>query len=153
MTSEAHSTKRPSISWLAHIIDRSGLAIVGALCGLFVTALLAKANADLLSSVDLAPVMMLYGAVGFYMRIDSPGRPSGTLWIDLLNVGFGRYTDLAELLSAVGMLLAAAAALVSVYSVVVDEVVPAIWMVAVGASWLVGIALQITAGVIGHIRV
>ncbi len=60
--------------------------------------------------------------------------------------------DLAELLSAVGVFLATAAALVSVCVVVFDEVLPALWMVVVGISWLIGVAMQITAGVTGRIR-
>lgn len=152
MVSDAQSSTRPSISGIAHVIERIGLAIIGALCGLFVTALLAKDNADVLSSFGLGSAMILYGVTGFYVGIDIPRRPSGTLWIDLSNVGLGSNADLAELLSAVGILLAAVAALVSVYAVVLDEVVPAIWIVAVGAAWLIGVALQITAGVIGHIR-
>lgn len=152
MISDAHSSTRPSISGIAHVIERIGLAIIGAICGLFVTAFLAKANADVPSSVGLASVMILCGVIGFYVGIDIPRRPSVTIWIDLSNVGFGPNADPAELLSAVGTLFAAVAALASVYAVVFDEVVPAIWIVAVGASWLIGVALQITAGVIGHIR-
>jgi hypothetical protein len=150
--SDAHSSNRPSIRRIAHVIERIGLAIVGALCGLFVTALVTKANVDLLNPVGLAFATILYGVIGFYVGIDIPRPPSGTLSIDLSNVWLGPTANLVELLSAVGIFLAAMAALVSVYAVMFDEVVSAIWMVAVGASWLIGVGMQVTAGVIGHIR-
>ncbi len=152
MIGDTHPSNRQSITWIAHVIERIGLAIIGALCGLFVTALLAKANADVLSPVGIASTMILYGVIGFYLGIDIPKRPFGKLWIDLSNVGLDPNADPAELLSAIGIFLAAMAALVSVYAVVFDEIMPTVWIIAVGISWLIGVAMQIIAGVIGHIR-
>lgn len=149
---DAQSGDRPFISGVAHVIARIGLAIAGALCGLFVTELLAKTSLGMFSSVDLALAMILYGIIGFYLGIDIPIRPSGIWRVDLSNVRLGPNVDLAELLSAVGVFLATAAALVSVYVVVFDEVLPALWMVVVSISWLIGVAMQITAGVTGRIR-
>ena len=149
---DAQSSNRPFTSDVAHVIARIGLAIAGALCGLFVTAPLAKAGIDVFSSVDLALAMILYGIIGFYLGIDIPIRPSSTWRVELSNVRLGPNVALAELLSAVGVFLATAAALVSVYVVVFDEVLPALWIVVVGISWLIGVAMQITAGVTGRIR-
>ena len=152
MIGDTHPSNRQSITWIAHVIERIGLAIIGALCGLFVTALVTKANVDLLNPVGLAFATILYGVIGFYVGIDIPRPPSGTLSIDLSNVWLGPTANLVELLSAVGIFLAAMAALVSVYAVVFDEIMPTVWIIAVGISWLIGVAMQIIAGVIGHIR-
>jgi hypothetical protein len=150
--SDAQFCNRSSISGVAHVVERIGLAIAGALCGLFVTELLAKANIGVLNTVGVDLAMILFGIVGFYMGIDIPIRPSRTPRVDFSSVGLGPNVDVAELLSAVGIFLAAVAALVSVLAVVVDEVLPAIWIVAVGISWLIGVAMQIAAGVFGRVR-
>ena len=149
---DAPSSNRPFISDVAHVIARIGFAIAGGLCGLFVTAPLAKAGIDVLSSVELALAMILYGIIGFYFGIDIPIRPSRAWRADLSDGRLGPNADLAELLSAVGVFLATAAALVSVCVVVSDEVLPALWMVVVSISWLIGVAMQITVGVTGRIR-
>jgi hypothetical protein len=150
--SDGRSGKSSSTSRAAHVIERVGLAIAGGLCGLFVAALLAKADMDVLGPVDLALAMILYGIIGFYVGIDIPARPSGSPRSKLSDVGPGPQLDLAELLSAVGVFLSTAAALVSVYAVVFDDVPPASWIIVVGSSWLLGVAMQIVAGVIARVR-
>jgi hypothetical protein len=150
--SDGRSDNRSSTSRVAHVIERAGLAIAGALCGLFVAALLAKADIGVLSPVDLALAMILYGVIGFYVGIDIPKCPSSPSWGELSNIRFGPNVDLAELLSAVGVFLSTATALVSVYVVVFDDVLPAIGVVVVGSLWLLGVAMQIVAGVIARIR-
>jgi hypothetical protein len=58
-----------------------------------------------------------------------------------------------ELLSATGTLLATMAALVSVYVIVFDEVLPLMWTLVVEFWWLLGIMMQTGAGVIARRRV
>ena len=72
------------ISRAAHVIERSGLAIAGALCGLFVAALLLRATIDLFDSVSLSSAMTLSGLVGFYLGIDTPPAPSRASRVDIL---------------------------------------------------------------------
>src|SRR5882724_12409719 len=43
-------------------------------------------------------------------------------------------------------LIAALAALVSVYMIVLDEIPPVIWNVAIGFWWMLGVLLQLAAG-------
>jgi hypothetical protein len=57
-----------------------------------------------------------------------------------------------ELLSATGTLLATMAALVSVYVIVFDEVLPLMWTLVVEFWWLLGIMMQTGAGVIARRR-
>lgn len=149
--SDGRSSNRSSTSKVAHVIERVGLAIAGALCGLFVAALLARADIDLLGPGNLAFVMIIYGIIGFYVGIDIPLCPSSPSRTKLATVWAGP-NDLAELLSAVGVLLSTAAALVSVYVVVFDDALPVVWTIFVGGLWLLGVAMQIVAGVTARVR-
>jgi hypothetical protein len=138
-----------SASKVAHVIERVGLALAGALCGLFVAALLARADIEMLGPVDLALAMMLLGIVGFYLGIDMPmRRPRGGFG----NIEPGPRVDFAEQFSALGVFLATATALVSVYVVVFDGMLPAIWVFGVGGLWLAGATMQIVAGVMTRLR-
>jgi Na+-driven multidrug efflux pump len=136
-------------SKVAHVIERVGLALAGALCGLFVASLLARADMEMLGPVDLALAMMLLGIIGFYLGIDMPMRP---LRGGFRNIEPGPKLDFAELFSAFGVFLATATALVSVYVVVFDGTLPAIWVFGVGGLWLSGAAMQIVAGVMARLR-
>ena len=61
----------------AHVLERTGLALMGASCGLFVAAHVGRADIDLLGSSGAVLAMMLYGALGFYVGIDFPAGSSG----------------------------------------------------------------------------
>jgi hypothetical protein len=60
--------------------------------------------------------------------------------------------DLVELFSATGTFLAAVAALASVYAIVLDELPQRVWEFAVGSWWLLGVIMQIGAGLIARRR-
>lgn len=128
------------ISRVAHVVERTGLAMAGAMCGTFVAALQSTANAELFDSAGIIVSMVLAGAIGFYLGIDIPRlrmRPR---------------VDLVELLSATGTFLAAVAALVSVYAFVFDEIPPRAWDFSIVSWWMLGVASQIGAGLIGRLR-
>jgi hypothetical protein len=146
---DGDANNRSSASKVAHVIERVGLALAGALCGLFVASLLARADIEMLGPVDLALVMMLLGSIGFYLGIDMPMRPSRG---GFGNIEPGPTVDFAELFSALGVFLATATALVSVYVVVFDGTLPTIWLFGVGGLWLSGAAMQIVAGVMARLR-
>ena len=55
----------------AHVLERIGLAMAGAACGLFVAVHVGSSIAALTSQVFLV-VMMMGGAIGFYLGIDTP---------------------------------------------------------------------------------
>jgi hypothetical protein len=132
------------ITEAAHVLGRAGLAMAGAMCGTFVAAGLTKADAAWFDSAPFIAAMVLFGMVGFYLGIDIPrlrpatnGRPR---------------VDPVELLSATGTFLAAVAALISVYSFVFDEALGGFeYMVA--SWWIIGVAMQIGAGVAGRLYV
>ena len=104
----------------AHVLERLGLAMAGASCGLFVAVHVGSSIAALTSQGFLA-VMMIGGAIGFYLGIDTPPLafhgPSG----EPIKDGTDGKIDTAEFLSAVGTFLATLTAFVSVGLIVLRE--------------------------------
>ncbi|MEO8321250.1 MAG: hypothetical protein ABJA75_03180 [Bradyrhizobium sp.] len=131
------------ISRVAHVIERSGLAMAGAMCGTFVGAQLAKANVALFESVGFIASMILIGMIAFYVGIDVPRVPARSE---------RESVDAVEVLSAAGTFLATVAALISVFSIVFDEAPQRLWEFVVGSWWLGGVTMQIAAGSIGRLR-
>lgn len=135
----------------AHVLERSGLAMAGAACGLFVAAYVGSSVAALASQAFLV-IMMIGGAIGFYLGIDTPplalhgpnGKPSK-------GVSGGRI-DTAEFLSAAGTFLATLTAFVSVGVIVLRQDPHIFWTIAVMLGWVVGLTMQIIAGAIARAR-
>jgi hypothetical protein len=135
----------------AHVLERLGLAMAGAASGLFVAALVGS-SFTLLTSQAFLLSMMMGGAVGFYLGIDTPplrfhptnGPPS--------NGGTGGRIDSAEFLSAVGTFLATFSAFASVGVIVVRHDPHIAWTTTIMAGWVVGVVMQITAGAIARTR-
>jgi len=133
------------ISRAAHVVGRTGLAMSGAMGGTFVAALLSRAGTELFDSAGFIASMVLGGMIGFYLGVDIPGlRPSPAALL--------ARPDPVELLSAAGTFLAAIAALISVYAFVFDEMPQRAWDFTFGSWWLLGIAMQVSAGLLGRLR-
>jgi len=135
------TANRSRVNGFAHVMERIGLAIVGALCGLFVASLVAKANIEEINSIGALLSAVLYGSVGFYMGIDIPSLPPGAPHRSLSDNPSG-----VALASATGTFLAAIAAFMSVYMIVFDEPPSFIWNLGIGFGWLLGVLLQLAAG-------
>ena len=143
---------RSAISKWAHVLERIGLALTGASCGLFVAAHVGRANIDLIGSAATILAMMVYGGAGFYLGIDLPRvRPDHKMHL-LLRHGLGSTWDTVELLSAAGTILAAVAAVVSVSSIVLDETARAGTALLISICWGIGATMQIVAGIIARMR-
>jgi len=135
----------------AHVLERIGLAMAGAACGLFVAIHVGSSIAALTSQGFLV-VMMIGGAIGFYLGIDTPplafhgpnGEPS--------KGGSGGKIDTAEFLSAVGTFLATLTAFVSVGVIVLREDPRTFWTIITMLGWVVGLIMQIIAGTIARTR-
>jgi hypothetical protein len=141
---------RNTISRIAHIIGRVGLAVAGSLCGLFVAALVIRGGSGALDSAGFVMTMCLIGMVGFYLGIDLPqARARG---IRTGKSGFRPEVNPVELLSASGTFLTAMAALVSVTVIIFDETAQMPLTIAVGCAWLFGATMQIGAGAIARLR-
>jgi hypothetical protein len=143
---------RSTISRWAHVLERTGLALTGASCGLFVAVHVGRADVDLIASATTVLAMMLYGAAGFYLGIDLPPAPPHHRMQLPLRRGIGSRADAVELLSAAGTFLAAVAAVISVFSIVLDETGHASTAMLIGFGWAIGASMQIAAGIIARMR-
>jgi hypothetical protein len=136
---------------VAHILERLGLAMAGAASGLFVAALVGTSHSALTNQAFLL-LMMIGGAVGFYLGIDTPphpraasnGLPADETWVGKI--------DTPELLSAIGTFLAAFSAFACVSAIVLRQDPHLAWISMIMVGWLVGIAMQIIAGTIARLR-
>ena len=135
----------------AHVLERLGLAMAGAASGLFVAALVGT-SIPLFTTQAFLLFMMLGGAIGFYLGIDTPpkpfhasnGQPADGSWVGKI--------DTPEFLSAVGTFLAAFAAFASVGVIVLRHDPHIAWTWIIMAGWVVGVAMQIIAGAIARLR-
>src|SRR5467141_4541533 len=94
----------------AQVAERTGLAIMGALSGLYVAALMAKLDLEEINSVGVLFLVILYGSVGFYLGTNLPSLPFGVSRRVLFDSGSRPRTNLIALASATGTLIAALAA-------------------------------------------
>jgi FtsH-binding integral membrane protein len=135
---------RTRVRRFAHVLERLGLAMAGAASGLFVAAHVGSSIGALTSQAFIL-VMMIAGATGFYLGIDTPPQavhgPEGE-----------RKVDAADLLSALGTFLAAAAAFASVAVIVLREDLPVAGTILIMAGWVIGVTMQIVAGAIARTR-
>lgn len=143
---------RSTLSRSAHVLERIGLALTGASCALFVAAHVGRADIDLLGSTAGVLAMMIYGAAGFYLGIDLPPAPSDHRMELPLRRRFGSRADAVELLSAAGTFLAAVAAVISVSSIVLDDIAHATTALLICLCWAIGATMQIVAGIIARMR-
>jgi hypothetical protein len=119
----------------AHLLERLGLAMAGAACGLFVSAHVGS-SISALTSQGFLLVMMIAGAIGFYLGIDTPPMPDEE----------HAQIDTAEFCSAVGTFLATLTAFFSVGIIILREDPNIAWTWLIFAGWSVGILMQIVAG-------
>ena len=141
---------RTRVRKFAHVLERLGLAMAGAASGLFVGALVGTSVAQFTSQAFLL-LMMLGGAVGFYLGIDTPPRPFHANGTPSDGSWDGKI-DTPELLSAVGTFLATGSAFASVGVIVLRHNPHVTWTWMIMAGWVVGITMQIIAGAIARRR-
>jgi hypothetical protein len=126
--------------------------LAGTSCALFVAAHVGRASIDLIGSATAVLAMMLYGAAGFYLRMDlPPAPPNHRMHLPLRN-GLGSRTDAMEPLSAAGTFLAAVAAVVSVSSIVLGETARVGMAILISLGWAKVATMQIAAGLIARTR-
>lgn len=131
-------------------MERTGLALTGGSCGLFVAAYIARSDFNLIGSGGAILAMMIYGAAGFYLGIDLPPPPEKPRELPLRRLG--SKADAVELLSAGGTFLTAVAAVIAVASIIADEVARPRGAVAVLLAWAIGASMQIIAGITARLR-
>jgi hypothetical protein len=126
---------RTRVRRFAHVIERLGLAMAGAACGLFVSAHVGS-SISALTSQGFLLIMMIAGAIGFYLGIDTPPMP------DEEHAGI----DTAEFCGAAGTFLATLTAFVSVGIIILREDPHIAWTWLIFAGWTLGILMQIVGG-------
>ncbi|MDA9544270.1 hypothetical protein ACM43_06820 [Bradyrhizobium sp. CCBAU 45321] len=137
---------------VAHVLERSGLAMVGGAGGLYVALGLMRMESDLFRNEEIALLMMLYGAFGFYLGIDLPSRLVQT--VQVRRPGEWSFeTDAAAMASAAGTFFAAIGVFLSVGIIVFDHTMRNEFSVLVGCSWAIGTLFQIAAGAISRSKV
>src|ERR1700736_5353160 len=139
------TTMRSRVRKFAHVLERLGLAMAGAASGFFVAVVVGSSIA-LLTSQAFLLVMMIGGAVGFYLGIDTPALTFRPVNGPPANGGTAGKIGSAEFLSAVGTFLAAFSAFASVAVIVLRENPHIAWTTMIMAGWVVGVAMQIIAG-------
>jgi len=147
--SESWHTRSP-LSRFAHVVERTGLALTGGSCGLFVAAHIARSDYNLISSGGAILAMTIYGAAGFYLGIDLPPPPDESRQLSLRRLG--SKADAVELLSAGGTFLSAVTAVVAVLSIIADEVAHRRGAIAILLAWAVGASMQVLAGIAARLR-
>jgi hypothetical protein len=135
----------------AHVLERLGLAMAGAASGLFVGVLVGS-SVEALTSQGFLLLMMIGGAVGFYLGIDTPPLPFHPTNGQPSNGGTAEKIDSAELLSAVGTFLATFSAFASVGMIVLRHDPHLAWTTMIMAGWIVGVTMQIIAGAMARLR-
>lgn len=142
----------PSVLIVAHILERIGLAMVGAAGGLYVAVGMMRMENGFFRNEWIVLLMMLYGGFGFYVGIDLPSRLAQTVkstrpgeW------SFG--TDAAAIASGAGTFFAATAVFLSVGIIVFDHIMRDGFSVMVACCWVLGTSVQIAAGAIGRSKV
>jgi hypothetical protein len=144
---EAPAPTRYHLDGFAQIMERIGLAIMGALCGLFVAAMVARAGLEEINSFGALFSAVLYSSLGFYLGTNLPLLSSSRSFCSS-NTGSGPKTIV--LASGAGTFVAAVAALVSVCIIIFDETLPVIWNVGIGSGWALGVLLQLAAGTVAR---
>jgi hypothetical protein len=136
---------------VAHVLERLGLAMAGAASGLFVAALVGTSHSALTNQAFLL-LMMIGGAIGFYLGIDTPPLPYNASNKQLIDGAWVAKIDAPELLSAVGTFLAAFSAFACVGVIVLRQNPHLGWIGMIMAGWTVGVTMQIVAGAIARLR-
>jgi len=127
----------------AHVLERFGLAMAGAACGLFVSAHVGSSIGFLTSQAFLLAMMMV-GAVAFYLGIDTPQL--------VFHPDDDPKIDTAELLTSLGTFFATLTAFFSVGIIILRETPHIAWTWAIMAGWSAGVAMQIVAGAKARMR-
>jgi hypothetical protein len=136
---------RTRVRRFAHLLERLGLAMAGAACGLFVAAHVGS-SISALTSQGFLLVMMMVGAIGFYLGIDTPPLPFHDAEVAEPK------PDAAEFLSAFGTFLATLAAFAAVGIIILRQAPHVAWAYLMLAGWSIGVFMQIVAGAIARAR-
>ena len=72
MLDEKNAGTENLLSCVAHVLERAGFGMSGAIGGTFVAAYLARSNIEAFDSIGFIASMVLIGMIAFYLGIDIP---------------------------------------------------------------------------------
>lgn len=130
---------------LAHVVARLGLAMTGAVGATFVAALLMRVELPWFDTVEFTVLLIVLGMIGAYLGIDIPRWPQ-------LQAEPAHRSLAIGLASATGTFLAAGAGLLA-RAFVLDETSDPAGNLLFGATWMLGVCMQIGAGLAGRCRI
>lgn len=104
------------------------------------------ANIGEINTVEIQLCVILYSSVGFYLGTNIPSLPASAPYLSMSCHGGGFGSNPYALISAIGTLLAAVAAQMSVFMIVFDEVPALSWIIGIGSFWMLGVLLKLVAG-------
>ena len=136
---------------LTHLLERAGLAMVGAAAGLLV-GIHTGSSIDALMNRNFLIVMTIVGATGFYLGIDTPRHRFQAISVSFPGYDAGTRIDAVELLTAAGTFIAALAAFISVALIVLGRDGRMVSSAAILVVWCVGVGMQVGAGSIARLR-
>jgi hypothetical protein len=135
---------RSRVRRFAHVLERVGLSMAGAACGLFVAAHVGT-SVSFLTTQGFLLLMMVVGGIAFYLGIDTPPLP--------FHEGDDRTgIDAAEFLSAFGTFCATLTAFFSVGIIILRREPHIVWTLLIMLGWTAGVVMQIVAGTISRSR-
>lgn len=141
---------RARVSKAAHILERIGLAMAGATSGLLVGTQVGSSVAAL-TTQGFVLAMMVGGAIGFYLGIDTPAQTFQEANHER-DGGAAQKIDSAEFLTAVGTFLATLAAFASIAVIVLRETPHLSLNLVILFGWVIGLTMQMVAGAIARLR-
>jgi hypothetical protein len=138
----------PALAW------RMGVAAGGALAGMLVAVYLITAGVAFIDPFEMVAVFALVGAIASWAAAEAQPRGRAALRGEAtvaIAAGVKR-ADSIQTLGAFGTLFANSAALLAA-SLVVAEAPPRVpWAIVIGVGWLLGVASQISAGILARVR-
>lgn len=120
--------------------------MTGAVGATFVAALLMRVELPWFDTVEFTVLLIVLGMIGAYLGIDIPRWPQ-------LQAEPAHRSLAIGLASAIGTFLAAGAGLLALYAFVLDETSDPAGNLLFGATWTLGVCMQIGAGLAGRYRI
>jgi hypothetical protein len=146
MTDASHP--RRTVLDVAHLLERSGLALTGGLSAMFVAILEGRVHVAFVETAMPFLAVLIYGSAGFYAGIDLPRGPEKPAARSAHLPAATRVR--IQLLSAAGTFLVAVTSGISATVVVLDLAAGPVAAILLGVLWFAGATMQIAAGIMAR---
>lgn len=130
---------------VAHLLERSGLALTGGLSAMFVAILEGRVHMAFVETAIPFLVVLIYGSAGFYAGIDLPRGPEKPVARSAHLPAATRVR--IQLLSGTGTFLVAMSSGAAATIVVLDLAAGPMSAILIGVTWFAGATMQLAAGI------